>query len=287
MLIDQTLAKLRGVLSVEREETHIHDLTELTAHRLRRAAISTYMADIDAERKPVRHAINALPRLPAESEISWAQAILSMSITESVRFLEVDTTGLSEHDEIVRVTVVNLAGIVCDDILIKPSRPMSAEACIANGLTDADLQDAPNIIEMWDRICASVHGRYIIGYVQQFDMKKLTEAATRHQLAPITIIGDDLQRHATAYYHKEYYLNLETLCERVGQPLASRTAVDRAKGQCAIVRAMAKGVMDVRPPKAAPPASEVVPETIDTNDDGLSGLDEHPVRLDSLSEHPF
>ena len=144
----------------------------------------------------------------------------------------------------------------------------------ANGLTDADLVDAPRLQDMWEQIRASCLGRYVLSFGQDFDVKKLAEAAVRHQLVPIMVIGDDLQRHCTQYYHREYYLRLAELCERVGYPLESNSAIHRAQGQCAILKAMAEGITDVRPSK--PVVSSTAPTTSTTNDDGLGDLDEHP-----------
>ena len=130
--------------------------------------------------------------------------------------------------------------MVHDDLFFKPSRPMSAEASAANGLTDAMLQYAPRLRDMWEILRAALYGQYVLSFSQQFDRKMLQEAAVRHQLPPIVFVGDDLQAHATQYYHREYYLRLAELCERVGHPLESNSAIHRAQGQCAILKAMAR-----------------------------------------------
>src|SRR6266516_2102204 len=275
--IDQKVEIVRGVLSAEREAgPRTNGLDEIQARKIRRNTINQLMEAIDAELQPIRQAIKGLLGLPPEEQIQWAQAISAMSATDAVRFLEVDTTGLTERDDIARVTLVNLSGDVFDDILMKPSRPMGEEASAANGLTDADLADAPSITDVWERrILRGLYGRYVISYNQKFDIEKLNEAATRYKLPPVTIIGDDLQRHARAYYHNEYYLTLEAICERVGHHIPSKSAVDRAKGQYHILRAMAEGVTDVRPPRPAAPAVSSSAAS-EPGDDGLADLDEHP-----------
>ena len=268
--LDQTLDKLRDVLSVELEHRRINGLTEIIGHKLRRTAIQQYMADIEAELDPIRRAITGLPSLPAESEIQWAQAIMAMQANDGVRFLEIDTTGLSDQDEIVRVTLMDLTGTLQDDLFFKPSHPLSVEASAANGLTDTMLHFAPSLLDMWEIIRVRIYGHYVLSFSQAFDTKKLEEAAARHHLPPIAIVGEDLQRHATQYYNREYYLRLADLCERIGHPLKSNSAVDRATGQYHILKAMAEGITDVRPLKASASVTD------STNDDGLGDLDEHP-----------
>ena len=100
--LDETLAKVRGVLSAELEHPRVNGLTEIVGHKIRRNALKEYMNTIDAELDPVRQVIKGLPALPSEQEIQWAQAIMAMQArgTDSVRFLEIDTTGLTDQDEI-------------------------------------------------------------------------------------------------------------------------------------------------------------------------------------------
>ena len=269
--LDETLAKVRGVLSAELEHPRVNGLTEIVGHKIRRNALKEYMNTIDAELDPVRQVIKGLPALPSEQEIQWAQAIMAMQANDSVRFLEIDTTGLTDQDEIVRVTLVDLAGTLTDDLFFKPSHLLSAEASAANGLTDEILHYAPDLQDMWEIIRARVYGHYVLSFSQAFDIKKLNEAAARHHLAPIVIVGDDLQRHVTQYYNREYYLTLADVCERIGHPLKSNSAVNRATGQYHLLKAMAEGDTDVRPPKLVAPSTAPA-----TSDDGLDGLDEHP-----------
>ena len=268
--IDTILNKLRDGLSIERERSS-NGLAEIAASKLRRAAIVAALAAIDAELTPIRKAINVLPTLPDEGEIAWAQAVLAMRVCS----LKIDTTGLTPDDEIVRVAVVNGQEQVTLDLLVKPTRRLSAGASVANGLTDTDLANAPALSEVWEQIRAALVGRYVLVFSPDFDEKLLNAEAKRHALAPIVFLGDSIQHHATYYYNREYFLTLEDLCQRMGHPLMSRNAVDRARGQLAVVQEMASGITDVRPPTAQPEA--VSPASILHDDDGALGdIDEHP-----------
>ena len=270
--IDETLEKLRGVLSIERERSS-NGLAEIAASKLRRAAIVAALAEIEAELEPIRKAANTLPLLPDESEIAWAQAVLAMRVCS----LKIDTTGLTPDDEIVRVAVVNGQEQVTLDLLVKPTRRLSAGASVANGLTDTDLANAPALSEVWEQIRAALVGRYVLVFSPDFDEKLLNAEAKRHDLVPIIFVGDSIQHHATYYYNREYFLTLEDLCQRMGHPLMSRNAVDRARGQLAVVQEMAEGVTDVRPraakQEAISPASSILHEA---GDAALGDIDEHP-----------
>ena len=271
--IDPTLDTLRGVLSIELEQRtrSINGLAEIAASKLRRAEIVEALAAIDTELAPIRAALNTLPSLPDEQEIQWAQAVVAMRLCS----LKVDSTGLSSEDEIVRVVVVNGQEQVTLDLLVKPSRPLSATASAASGLSDADLANAPTLPQVWEAIRDALSGSYVLVFSPDFDAKLLDAAAKRHGLVPIVFIGDSVQRHATSYYSGEYYLTLGGLCERMGHPLASKDAVARARGQLAVVCEMASGITDVRPSKPEPTttASSIFHADGDTT---LGGIDEHP-----------
>ena len=271
--IDTILNKLRNALSIELEQRTINGLAEIGASKLRRAAIQQYIANIEAELEPIRKAANTLPLLPDESEIAWAQAVLAMRVCS----LKIDTTGLTPDDEIVRVAVVNGQEQVTLDLLVKPTRRLSAGASVANGLTDTDLANAPALSEVWEQIRAALAGRYVLVFSPDFDEKLLNAEAKRHDLVPIVFLGDSIQHHATYYYNREYFLTLEDLCQRMGHPLMSRNAVDRARGQLAVVQEMAEGVTDVRPraakQEAISPASSILHEA---GDAALGDIYEHP-----------
>jgi hypothetical protein len=105
------------------------------------------------------------------------------------------------------------------------------------------------------------------------------QEAARHHLAPIVFVGDDVQHHCTLYYNGDYSLRLAELCERVGHPLESNSAVDRARGQLHILQAMAQGMTDVRTPKKPEPEPAALSDESSFVNDGLSD--------ESLDEHPF
>jgi hypothetical protein len=213
----------------------------------------------------VRRAATALPALPNEGVIAWAQAALSLP---NLAFMEIDTTGLDQDDEIVRFTLLDAADDGITDILIKPSsRRLSAGAAAANGLSSAQLDaDGWDIKDAWPRIRSALLGRYVVSYAQAWDLEQLSKIAKRHELAQIALVGDDLKRYTAIYYGESRGLRLEDLAFRAGYLVKSKSSIDRCRAQHAIVQAMANAVIDARP--ASPPV------TVD--DDDLGDLDEQP-----------
>ena len=72
--------------------------------------------------------------------------------------LDTETTGLGDDAEVVELAVIDCAGAVLLDTLVRPSGPVPAEAAAIHGITDAMLADAPTWSEIHARFCDLVEG---------------------------------------------------------------------------------------------------------------------------------
>lgn len=253
---------LRAELEREKSADRVNNLATLTEHQLRRQVISQSWQSIEAEMRQLKEAITNLPALPPLEQIHWAQAVAAIP---SLAFLEIDTTGLQPEDEMIRFTLVDSDGEVKNDWLIQPiERRLGSQASNANGITPEQLARSMSLREVWPKLQSALAGRYVLSFNQEWDRRVLQQTAERHGLEPIVFVGECLQRRATQYYHREYYLTLEALCERIGAPLPARphqTSMDRARGQRSILLAFARAITDVRPLQSARQAPGV---SIDT-----------------------
>lgn len=85
-------------------------------------------------------------------------------------FLDVETTGLSYHDdEIVEIAVLDADGNVLLDELVKPSGTIPAEATAVHGITPEHVQDAPEFSAIAKRLQAIIDGRKIVCHNANFD----------------------------------------------------------------------------------------------------------------------
>src|SRR6266487_4002658 len=275
MNLDTAFNVIKNALQREREVGRANSLIDVAESQRRRETIDQHWQAIQTELAQIDQQIRDLPPLPPHEQIVWAQAVLAM---RNLAFLELDTTGLEATDEIIRFTLIDSNLNSIEDFLIKPvGKRLSDKASFVNGIRPEQLErEGLTIQEAWQRIQAALTGRYIISYSQPWDVQQLSAAAKRYQLEPVMVIGDDLQRHSTLYYHREYSLTLARICERVGHSLPEhphQTSLDRAKGQVHFMTAMANAVTDMRPTKTRKASGEV-----DTNSDTdeLEDVDSHP-----------
>lgn len=254
--LDRIRASFQQRFCEERAAGRVNALDTLQASQHRRKGMEQALQRLQHACTQLGSLLDELPRLPDERQISWARAVLAMP---NLAFLEIDTTGLSDEDEVIRFTLVGADDQVIEDVLIRPLKEqLSASASEANGIKPEQLERALAASDVWERIRKALTGRYVISFGLEWDTRRLNQTATWYHLEPVLVIGDCLQRHA-CYYNGEHYLKLEELCARAGAPLPTRpyqTSFDRARGQLAVLQAMARAVTDLRPAASAAPETE-------------------------------
>ncbi|GCE04231.1 3'-5' exonuclease [Dictyobacter aurantiacus] len=260
-------SSLISLLNQERGLGPVRQMDDLQARLQRRGMIMQQLRQLEEAVRDAQRQLRTLPQLPPLKCIQWAQAIQSLP---NLVFLEVDTTGLYEDAEIIRLVVMSIRGNILLDRLVTPSRPISRQIATITGIEQGELQVAGiPITDALAQLRQAIRGTYLLSYNLEFDECKLREAVQRHQLDDITIIGEDLMTRAMSYLQLSSYPKLEHLCKQIGQPLPPQplqTALDRAHGQIAVLYAMANAALTA-------PGTPIV-QSSDTDDD--DERDEHP-----------
>ena len=169
--------------------------------------------------------------------------------------LDTETTGLGDDAEVVELAVIDCAGVVLLDTLVRPSGPVPAEAAAIHGITDAMLADAPTWSEIHARFCDLVGGRQVVIYSREFDVRVINQTARRYGLqAPqgFDLVLDPGSIHCAMQAYAEFrgewsaekgrypWQKLATAAQQQGVTV---TNAHRALGDClmtlAVVRAMA------------------------------------------------
>jgi DNA polymerase III epsilon subunit-like protein len=245
------------------------DLSTWQEQRARRAVLAGHVQQLEQAVAEVRRRLDALPALAHPAYVYWAQAVLAMP---NLTILEVDTDGLFADADIPRIALVDQTGAVLFDQLCQPRRPLSAKIARLTGLTQEQIAQAPRLPEVWPQVQAAVAGRYVLSYNLEFDSGKLSESAARYDLPQIPLIGECLMLRAQEYYGTGSYPKLADLCERLGYPLPEppdQDALDRARGQVCLLRAMSQGVTHA-------PAAHQVPGEAEPGEAGDPFLPDFP-----------
>lgn len=248
MTISSLIQSLADLLKQEQASGPIQGIDDIHTHQQRRQNINSQFQQLEKAVQTFREQIRHLPALPPLKVIYWAQSVRAMP---NVVFLELDTTGLHADAEIIRLVVMNIHGRPLLDCVVKPSQPLSSSMATFTGLTNAEVQTSDiSIVDALTQLRQIVKGAYVLSYNMDFDLGKLRHASQHHQLGEIIIIGEDLMARAMEYFHQTAYPKLEALCKQIGHPLPPQphqTALDRAKGQIALLNAIADVVPDRSP----------------------------------------
>ncbi len=97
-------------------------------------------------------------------------------------YLDAETTGMEELDEIIEIAVVNHDGSVLVDSFVKPIGDISPSAYAVHGISEAMIKDAPTWTEFWPRVEESLQGRVVGIYNADFDIRLMEQS---HQISQL------------------------------------------------------------------------------------------------------
>jgi DNA polymerase-3 subunit epsilon len=110
--------------------------------------------------------------------IETARAVISQNPV----FLDTETTGLGGDDEIVELSIVDSDGSILFDSLIRPIKPIPADATAIHGISTADVQNARPWPVVWSEIRGHLFSRMIVIYNQEFDLRMLQQTHARYKM---------------------------------------------------------------------------------------------------------
>jgi DNA polymerase III subunit epsilon len=97
-------------------------------------------------------------------------------------YLDTETTGLGQDDEIVEISIIDDEGITLVETLVKPSRPIPPDASAIHGITNEEVQSARTWPLVWPEVRGALFGRLVIIYNQEFDLRMLQQSHARYRL---------------------------------------------------------------------------------------------------------
>ena len=95
-------------------------------------------------------------------------------------YLDTETTGTDPVDMIVEIAIVDDAGVVLADTLVKPVGRISPGAMAVHGITDAMVKEARRWSEVWPEIEAILAGRVVGIYNAEFDLRMMQQSHARN-----------------------------------------------------------------------------------------------------------
>ncbi len=111
--------------------------------------------------------------------IAQAKTLLS----QDPLFLDTETTGLTDRDEICEIAVIDARGDVLINSLVKPARKTDWHAAAEiHGITREMVQDAPTFRDLLPELERVLRDRTVVAYNVEFDQGKLWASADANEL---------------------------------------------------------------------------------------------------------
>lgn len=102
-------------------------------------------------------------------------------IAQKPVFLDTETTGLDKSDEIVEITIIDNAGSVLLNSLVRPSQPIPLDAMNIHGITNEMVSKAPAWPILWQQARPLLAGKTIVAYNSDFDQRLMQQSHARYQ----------------------------------------------------------------------------------------------------------
>jgi len=90
-------------------------------------------------------------------------------------FLDTETTGLAMESEIVEFALIDYEGTTLFNSLVKPKRPIPADATIIHHITNEMVADSPSWPDIWPEIESLLRNKYIGTYNADFDLRMIRQ----------------------------------------------------------------------------------------------------------------
>lgn len=102
----------------------------------------------------------------------WARSLFDLP---NFYILDTETSGISDNDEVVQIGVIDKAGTIVIDTLVKPHKQLSQQVIDIHGITNEQLADAPTLSDLYTMLSTRLAGVPLVAYNMDFDWRLLQQ----------------------------------------------------------------------------------------------------------------
>ena len=110
--------------------------------------------------------------------IAWAQ----IELNKKPIYLDTETTGLKENDQVVEICLLEHDGSIVFESLVNPTVKVPPEATRVHHITDTMVSTAPAWPEIWPQVETLLTTRRIAIYNAEYDLRLMEQSHRAHGL---------------------------------------------------------------------------------------------------------
>jgi DNA polymerase-3 subunit epsilon len=114
-------------------------------------------------------------------------------------FIDTETTGLSSHDEIVEISIVDINEQILFTSLIKPTKRIPQSATNIHGITNDMVAKSPTFYQIYPKLQKLIQGKTCVFYNAELDLSKIVNSYRKSFDKDNPILSDGF-RHSYANY---------------------------------------------------------------------------------------
>ena len=127
-----------------------------------------------------------------------------LNLTLSPIYLDTETTGLGDNDQIVEIGILGSDGSTLVSTLVNPTIAIPAAATAVHGITEDMVKDAPTWAELWPQVSAIIGANRVAIYNATYDLRMMYQSCWAHGLKPDRIESAFCVMKLYAAYHGQW-----------------------------------------------------------------------------------
>ena len=156
----------------------------------------------------------------APAEAASISVFRKLGIPDDALFIDTETTGMAEDDEVVEIGIVDISGRKVFDSLVRASKPINEKARAVNKISDSILVTAPAYTEIAETLEKIVAGHPLVGHNVSFDIRLLSQTHKKYMDGKMEDFWQKAVLFDTRMISKEYLKiskhSLDSLCKCLG-----------------------------------------------------------------------
>lgn len=131
-----------------------------------------------------------------------AVLVARQKLAKEPLYLDTETTGLGPLDEVVEITVLDADGRMVVDKLVRPTKPIPADAFAIHGISDEMVKDAATWPEVWPEVESFMRGKLVAIYNADFDTRIMRQTHNLYNMRWDPRLADffDIMQLYAQYY---------------------------------------------------------------------------------------